>query len=321
MFFRNLTLFVYPPALGQQFATREDVGSDSFELLAPLASEYLAACAARPVGPAELMSRGFLSPTGSDDPGSFAWHFPRIDATWIVLGGEDRVLPAAAVNRELAKRIDAIEAREGRRLGGRARKRLKEDVVAELLPRALVKPYRLNAYLDLELGVVVVDTSSRRAAENLVSELRHAIGSFPALPANAETSVRAVLTGWLSGEPMPEGLRLGEGCVLKDPIDGGAVARLANQELQVEEVQYHLRAGKQCVRLELVLDDHVAFELGEDLAIRKLRFLDAALAPLEGQEHDGLQDELDARFTLMVLQLRHLFGVLGPALKLSQAEG
>mgnify|MGYP006196174399 CR=1 FL=1 len=56
----------------------------------------------------------------------------------------------------------------------------------DLLPRALVKPYRLDGYLDLRRGLLVVDTASRKAAEGFVSNLRHTLGSFPALPLNAE---------------------------------------------------------------------------------------------------------------------------------------
>ena len=65
----------------------------------------------------------------------------------------------------------------------------------ELLPRAFVRPGRTDALLDLEHGLCVVDTSSRKSGENVVSEIRHALGSFPALPLNAEVAPRAVLTG------------------------------------------------------------------------------------------------------------------------------
>ena len=222
--------------------------------------------------------------------------------------------------RELAKRIEAMEEKEGRKLGGRARKRLKEDLVVELLPRAFVRPVQTNATLDLEHGFIAVDASSKKAAESVVSELRHALGSFPALPLNAEASVRVILTGWLAGEPLPPGLSLGDECELKDPVDGGAVVRCSRHELQVDEIRQHLEAGKQVTRLALVLDDHVGFVLGEDLVLRKLKFLDGAVDQLEGTESDGVAAELDARFALMAGELKRLFAVLEPALKFSRAD-
>ncbi len=302
MFFRNLTFFRFPTTLAK---TLDDLDA------------RLEECKLKPVGPSELMSRGFISPFGRD--GATMSH--RVgDAIWITLGGEDRLLPSAVINDQLGRKLAEIEEKEGRRLGGRARKRLKEDIVLELLPRAFVRPVRCSATLDLEHGFIAVDTSSRKTAENLVSELRHALGSFPALPLNAEASVRAILTGWLAGEPLPPGLSLGDECELKDPVDGGAVVRCSRHELQVDEIRQHLEAGKQVTRLALVLDDHVGFVLGEDLVLRKLKFLDGAVDQLEGTEADGVAAELDARFALMSGELKRLFAVLEPALKFSRAD-
>jgi recombination associated protein RdgC len=314
MFFRNLTFFRFPVM---------QIWHDPEAL-----QELLAEHAARPVGPSELSSRGFVLPMGE---GSEAMFHQVGDAIWITLGGEDRILPAAAVNRELQQRIAKIEEAEGHKLGGRARKRLKEDVVMELLPRALVKPYRLNAYLDLGRGFLAVDTASRKAAESLVSHLRIALGSFPAVPVNAEVSVRATLTGWLAGYlplggydgDMPAGgqLVLGDEAELRDPVDGGGVARISHSELQTDEVRHHLEAGKQCTRLALVLGDHVSFTLGEDLVLRKVKFLDGAVEALENTERDSLAAELDARFALMAGEVGRLFDLLERALQFSKAEG
>lgn len=313
MFFRNLTFFRFPTSLASVINDLD---------------ERLAECELKPVGPSELASRGFVSPFGRGEP---ALSHRIGDAIWITLGGEDRLLPAAVVNDTLGRKIAEVEEREGRRLGGRARKRLKEDVVLELLPRAFVRPSRLNAYLDLQRGFIAVDTASRKAAENLVSELRHALGSFPALPLNAETSVRAVLTGWLAaGDPQTSGssdragtssggLRLGDDCLLKDPVDGGATVRCQRQELETDEIRKHLEAGKQVSRLELVLDDHVTFNLGEDLVVRRLKFLDGAVESLGQVERDSLAAELDARFALMAGEVGRLFDVLERALKISKA--
>lgn len=300
MFFRNLTLFRFPASL------------DLSELDSHLADVQL-----KPVGALELSSRGFVSPFGRH---AEALSHRIDDAIWLTVGGEDKLLPSAVVNDLLGKKLADIEEKEGRKLGGRARKRLKEDLVHELLPRAFVRPSRTDAMLDLEHGLCVVDTSSRKNAETVVSEIRHALGSFPALPLNAEVAPRSVLTGWIAGEQLPEGLSLGEECELKDAAEHGAIVKCQHQELQGDEIAKHLEAGKQVTRLALTLDDHVSFVLGEDLVIRKLKFLDGAVDQLEGSERDDIRAELDARFALMAGELKRLFAVLEPALKLSRAE-
>jgi recombination associated protein RdgC len=300
MFFRNLTLFRFPTSL------------DLSNLDAQLEQTRL-----KPVGALELSSRGFVSPFGRD--GEALSH--RIgDALWLTVGGEDKLLPSSVVNDLLQKKLAELEQREGRKPGGRTRKRLKEDLVHELLPRAFVRPTRTDALLDLEHGLCVVDTSSRKNAENVVSEIRHALGSFPALPLNAEVAPRAVLTGWIAGEPLPDGLSLGDECELKDAADKGAVVKCQRQELTGEEIGKHLESGKQVTRLALTLDDHVSFVLGEDLVLRKFKLLDGAVDQLESTERDDIRAELDARFALMAGEVQRLFSVLEPALKLSKAD-
>jgi recombination associated protein RdgC len=128
------------------------------------------------------------------------------------------------------------------------------------------------------------------------------------------------MTGWVAGEALPPGLALGDECELKDPVDGGAVVRCSKHELQTDEIRKHLESGKQVTKLALVLDDHVGFVLGEDLVIRKLKFLDGAVDQLENTERDSLRDELDARYALMAGELKRLFALLETALKLSRAD-
>lgn len=301
MFFRNLTLFRFPTTLD----------FSEVEKLLPEAQ-------LKSVGPLEMSSRGFISPFGRDEQEALSHRIA--DFLWLTVGGEDKILPGSVVNDLLARKVAEIEEKEGRRPGGRARKRLKDDLIHELLPRAFVKSSRTDAMLDLQHGYVAVDTSSRKTGENVMSEIRGLLGSFPALPLNAEVAPRSILTGWIAGEPLPEGLSLGEECEMKDPIEGGAVVKCQHQELRCEEIDKHLEAGKQVTKLALVLDDHVSFVLGDDLVIRKLKFLDGALDQLEHADQDGVRAELDARFALMSAEVRRLFLLLEAALKLSKAD-
>ena len=301
MFFRNLTFFRFP-------ATHDFTQLDAL----------LPEAALKPVGPLELSSAGFVSPFGR---GEEALSHRIGDAIWLTVGSENKILPGSVVNDLLAQKVAEIEDKEGRKLGGKARKRLKDDLLHELLPRAFVKSSRTDALLDLEHGFLAVDSSSRKSAEAVASEIRRALGSFPAIPPNAEVAPRSILTGWIAGEPLPDGLTLGEECELKDAMDGGAVVKAQNQELQSDEIAKHLEAGKQVTKLALVLDDHVSFVLGEDLVVRKLKFLEGAVDQLESTERDDLRAELDARFALLSGEVRRLFLVLESALKISKTDG
>ncbi|QOW19390.1 recombination-associated protein RdgC [Lysobacter ciconiae] len=300
MFFRNLTLFRFPTS-----TKLDDLDAGLQE------------CALKPVGALELSSRGFVSPIGRDGE-ELAQR--QGDAIWLTVGGEDRLLPGAVVNDMLARKLEEIEQTEGRKPGGRTRKRLKDELITELMPRAFIKPSRTDALLDLEHGILVVDSSSRKSAENVASEIRRALGSFPAMPLNPEIAPRSILTGWVAGEPLPDGLSIGDECELRDPADQGAVVKVQRMELDNDEIAKHLETGKQVTRLALMLDDHVSFVLGEDLIVRKFKLLDGAVDQLESTDHDDVRAEMEARFVLMSGEVKRLFAVLQSAFKLSAAD-
>lgn len=304
MFFRNLTFFLFPSA---DLIDRSDYGLEA----------GLDECQLKPVGPLEMSSRGFVSPFGRDCE-ELAHRLG--NAIWLTVGGEDRMLPGAVVNDLLAKKLAAIEEAEGRKPGGRTRKRIKDELITELMPRAFVSPSRIDAYLDLGRRFIAIDTASRRAAENVCSEVRRALGSFPALPLNAEVSTRGVLTGWLAGEPLPEGLSIGDECELRDPVSQGAVVKCQRQELFGDEVAKHLESGKQCTRLALNYNGHVSFVFGEDLTVRKFKLLDGAVDKLESADRDDIRAELDARFALQVGEVGELFDVLAKTFKFSEPD-
>lgn len=301
MFFRNLTLFRFPVAV------------DFSEVDTLLPQVVL-----KPVGALEMTSRGFISPFGREEKLQLSHRLG--DALWLTVGGEDKILPSVVVNNALQDRLEQVEELAGTIPGGRERKRLKDDILHELLPRAFVKTSRTDMILDLKHGYVAVDTSSRKTGENVMSDIRGMLGSFPAMPLNAEVALRAILTAWIAGEPLPEGLSLGEECEMKDPVEGGAVVKCRYQELRCDEIDKHLDAGKQVAKLALIFEDNLSFVLGEDLIVRKLKFLDGALDQLEHTNEDGRRAELDARFALQSGEIRRLFLLLEQAFKISKVE-
>lgn len=303
--FRNVTFFRFPASLAESLRAMSVDGELRLTLSASLA---------KPCGAFELQSRGWISPYGDDSAAMFQ---ASGDCILLTLGGWDKILPASVVNGELRKRLAELEQREGRRLGGRARKRLKEDLIHDLLPRALCKPYRLAGYLDLTECFLAVDTSSRKAAEGFVSQLRASLGSFPALPLNAEVEPRAVLTEWMGGLPLPTDWELGDTFELRHPLDESARARFDGCDPANDDVRFTVNAGTRCTRLGLTMGDRLSFTFGDDLIVRKLKMLDAALDSLDGDRED-LRAELDARFALLSGEVRHLFRTLAGPFKFSE---
>ena len=298
MFFRNLSLYRFGP----------DVVIEPGAFATILAEHPL-----RDVGPVELETSGFVSPIAREGALTLT-----IGAhTLFALGTQERILPASVIADELAHRVAQIREREDRNVGGKERKRIKEDIYTEFLPRAFTRTRKTLAYIDAASGWLVIDTSSRAPAETVISRLRDALGSFPATPLTPDESPRMLLTSWMVTGVQPQPVALGEDCELRDPAEEGATVRCARQDLQSDEVIEHLRCGKQVFRLGLSYDDRMTFTLGEDLSIKKLRFTDVIADQVRDAESN--EEEAQQSFTLMSLELAQLFEWIDATFKTPRA--
>lgn len=293
MFFRNIVLFALP-----------EIHRFDLETLENTLSEF----ALKPVAPQAMQSRGFVPPLGS---GAYVQragpHF------WLSLGGEDRLLPAAVLQRVWQAKIASLEEAKGHPLGKRARSQLKQEVREALLPQAFVRPSRTDAVIDPHTGIIAIDSASPKAAEALVSKLREAFGSFPALPLQAAPSPRARLTQFLLGEALPEGWFLGEECELTDPVEKGALVKCLRSDLASEEIHAHLHAGKQVSRLAVLAEAQLSCVIGDDLVLRKFKLLEGVVESLESSNTESLEDELMARFALFSGELSRFYPVFAKA--------
>jgi len=289
MWFRNLTLFRFSKSSAKTLKSLE----------ARLDNHRL-----RPCGPIELATQGFISPYVRDEETMLheVAHFRLLTAA-----REDKLLPTSVINEELRARLQKIAEKEGRPVRSKERKRLKDEVLTDLLPRAFSRLSKLNAYLDTENGWMALDTASRKAAEGGVSLLREALGSLPAAPLAAEESPKALMTDWLARGKLPAGLALSDECELRDSAEAGAIIRCRRQDLETDEIREHLKSGKQVSQLGLVFNERLSFTLDEELVVRKLRFLDLVQNELGDVDRESAAAELDACFALMTLELDQLF--------------
>lgn len=201
----------------------------------------------------------------------------------IRLGMLKRLLPTPVINQALHDKLASIRAEENRDIGAKERRRLRDEIVTDMIPRAFPVRSSTQAVLDLRTGLLWVDTASGTTAEAVIVMLREALGSFPAQPAHTDHSLRAIFTGWLSGADSPQdpALTIGTHCHLEDPVEGGARIAARHQEMFCEEIGEHLQAGKQCTRLELHLAERITFTLGDNLILRSITFGDAVFEDLE----------------------------------------
>jgi len=174
----------------------------------------------------------------------------------------------------------------------------------DCLPQAFTKSQRCYAYIDTLNGFLYIDSSSTGKAEELMKMLRESLGSLPVVPIQTTESPAVVMTAWLRDAVLPEGLEIGQECELRDPREDGAIIRCKNQDLLSEEVERHINAGKQSVKLAISWDDTLQCMLNDDLSIKRLKFGETLIQESLDSSDGDKAAEFDADFALMTLALR-----------------
>ncbi|MDH5784433.1 MAG: recombination-associated protein RdgC [Chromatiales bacterium] len=252
-------------------------------------------------------------PCGKSAPFSYGWSQPLGrngqqlvhtvgNYSMICARKEERLLPSAVINEQLAERVEQLEQAESRSLGRKERQQLKEELTQTLLPQAFTRNTTCYAYIDRTHRWLVVDTSSANRAEELITLLRQSLDGIGLRQPQTEESPRVVMSEWLRGDNIPTGFELGDEYELQESDKDGAIVRCRRQDPHSEEVQGLLNAGKQVTKLSLNWRERVAFVLGEDLTIKRLRFTDAIKEELDDYTDDPVL-QFDSDFAFMTLEL------------------
>lgn len=297
MWFKNLSLFRLP----EDFALPENL------------DDKLAEHVLTPIGKVELSARGFVPVLGGDAVGLT---HNLSGATLMCLGSEDKILPAGVIRDEVNKRVAALQENSGRNLGKRQREQIKDEVIGELVGRAFVKTGRTYGYLDLSQRVLIVNSSSDKAAEALIGKLREAVGTFAVEPVATEQSLAVIMSEWLKQGSAANGFVLGDEAELRDPVETKTTVKVKRHDLTLDEVKDHVLSGKQVSQLGLIFDDRLGFTLDDKLKVRKLKFLDLVLDEIKDTSGEDAAAEFDARFALMTLEVRRLLDALHQAFTL-----
>lgn len=285
MWFKNLALFHFTEP------TPLDAGA---------LGEALESRRFRPCGSLESQSLGWWPPLGRAEN-------PLVHASggylMICLQREDKILPSSVVNEVAAERIQELEAKQGHPPGRKAREEIRDQVISELLPKAFSHTRRLYAFIDPRGGWLVVDSASSKKAEELNSLLRSCLGSLPVVPLKTMTRPAVVLTSWLAGGGAPADVVLESECELREPEEDGSIVRCRRQDLAAQEVQNHLAVGKEVVKLAFRWNERLSLMLDDNLAVRRLRFLDAVLDATADVEVEDAAQRFDADFSIMSQEL------------------
>ena len=229
----------------------------------------------------DWFSEGFTHPNAFTDLAVFEAQKTML----ISLMREEKVLPSAAIKHKLDEQVVKIQTAEGRNVGRREKHELREAIIDNLLPNALIKSSRTYGLFAGEW--LFVDTANRRKAENLLTKLREALGGLPAQQPVPRQSPASLMTNWLLQGEAQGRFVLDSDVTLVGVGDVAPKVKISRKDLTAEDVVQHAKNGMTVTELGLVWNDRVAFILTQDLTLKRIQWLDVVQEEAEGSCDDA----------------------------------
>lgn len=222
----------------------------------------------------------------------------------ICLQVEEKILPATVVRQEVLKKIKEIELAEDRKMGGKEKLSLKDEMILTLLPRAFSKINKVYAYLDTKNSKLILGTSNTKRIEQFLSAFKKSIAEEIYIADVDKLS--SIMTYWLKHKDYPTSLAIEKACLFQDPQQQSRIIRCQQQDLFAENIQSFIKEGYEVKQLALTWQDRVSFIMSDRFVIQGLRFQDEVIAQVKEMEPETKQQQFDADFLIMTEMLSGL---------------
>lgn len=274
--------------------------SKPFSLSAESINDHLLQKSFKPCGKLDLASYGWTSPLGS-------YSDELVHATngniLICARKEEKILPSSVIKEAVDEKASIIEEEHGRPVRRKERNEIKDEVILDMIPKAFSRTQKVYAYISPRDNLLVINTSSVKHADELLSYLRTTLGGLPVIPPSLNQSPIATMTQWLTDNNNPEDITIDNECELRAPGEDGGIIRCKRQDLGGEEIQSHLEAGKLVTKLSITWHDAISCVINDDLSIKRLRFSDELLEQSNDIAPEDVIAQFDNDFNIMTLEL------------------
>lgn len=254
-----------------------------------------------PCGPGDMKTQGFVAPAPHMPDQIVYFHG---GMALIHLQTEEKIIPTAVVKKAAKVRISDIEQAEGRKVSKKEAKDI-EDICRDTLKlTAFTRTTTQRVMIDLLSGLVMVEASSQDKAADVLCVLRDALGTFNTSLLHVWKIPSSEMTNWLNDEDNLYYFYPGSDAELKEPCEGGAIARCLNQDLYDAEVKEHLAAGKIVTKIGLEWKEKISFQLTENLEIKKIKYLGLMKEELKNADAKTQDAMLEAGAALFIGEAR-----------------
>jgi recombination associated protein RdgC len=293
MLFKNLVVYRLP--------AQWKADADDFER--KLAHQPL-----QPCGGLQMESRGWSCP---HEDGLFL--FQQNQQWLLALGSEQKLLPSTIVRQEAEDRAAELARRQGHPVGRKQLRDLKEQVLTELMPRALSRRRLTHGWIDTANGWLAVNAAADKKAEEFMEAIRRADDELTATRLDTVRAPASAMANWLLAGEAPGAFGIDQDLELRSADAAKATVRWARHNLEGKEIREHLEAGKSVVQLGLTWNDKISFVLTEHLQVKRITFLDI-LRRESDAEVENADEQFAIDFALMTGELARMLAELVQAL-------
>jgi len=267
----------------------------SFEEL----DEKLGKLSFKPCSSLQPASLGWVSPLGRF--GTENVHVANGNVM-LCLKKEEKILPASVVRDLVSEKVTDIEAAESRPVRRKEREGIRDEIMQDMLPKAFCRSHLTFAYISPKSNLLVVNSSSAKKAEEFLHYLRKALGTLPVVSPILRDVPSMVMTQWVK-DMDAKNFVIEDEAEFRDAGDEGGIVRCKNHDLSVPEIQAHLEAGKQVVKLAVEWKEALSCIISDDLSIKRLKFGDEILEQSNETDADDYASRFDADFAVMAMEL------------------
>lgn len=212
---------------------------------------------------------GFTDPApGLRSDECLVWTAPE-DYILFTVTFHERQLPGATIKEHVQSRVAKIEEREQRKIYRKEVAQIRDEVEAELLPRAFIKHSHVDMLVKGDL--LIVGTSSAKRAEDCLDLLRGAIGSLNVRPITYKIPAEQMLLQ-IAREDTVDNLSRGDQVKLVD-LDKNTVV-FKGVDLGEDEPQTYMTSGFNPTELLVTMGSTMQMKMTDQLIFKSIKFDD-----------------------------------------------
>jgi recombination associated protein RdgC len=228
-------------------------------------SSQLAEHCAKPLGPQQLSTMGFITPFGVAKQYAELIEYTLAPHRTFYISAQktERLLPAKVVRQAVDAKIREIEKDQDRKVYSKERNQIKDEIVISMLPRAFQTSSRINALICYPY--IFVEATSSKKAEELLSLLREALGSLPVRPVTAKMSPVTMMTDWMKhGTPLP--FFKGEAFQSRATSQESSTLSGKNVDLSEDDIRELFETDREVTQLQMsFVSDNGSTDIGSTL--------------------------------------------------------